>query len=225
MRFQSLLRPILLTLLLIAIAIAVILLLTTEKGQEILHNPHKYQQDVRAWSSAHRVLAPLVFTLTFIVFGVLALPIWWLQILAGAAFGLVGGILMSQIAYTIAALAAASVARYLLSDWFHKRVESHVVKLRALDEKLGRNGMLVVCVVRLSHFFPAGISNYAFGLLDISLRDLAIGTLLGGLPTAAAYAAVGSTQHPLRDWRYLTMLAAFNLIILAIVLARYLRSK
>src|SRR5450432_109753 len=221
MRSKSLVRPILLTLLILAIIVAAILLLCTDKGQEILHDPHRYQQQVHHWAAAHRIISPLIFIFAFVLFGVLALPIWWLQILAGAAFGLVGGIVMSQIAYTMAAIAAASIARFLLADWFQNRVESHVKKLKALDEKLGRNGLLVVCVVRLSHFFPAGISNYAFGLTTISLRDIVIGSFLGGIPTAAFYSAVGAAQHPLQDWRYITALALVNISIIAIVLARY----
>jgi uncharacterized membrane protein YdjX (TVP38/TMEM64 family) len=225
MRSQSLLRLILMTLLLLAIAVAATLLLSTEKGQEILHNPHRYQQNVRNWTQAHRIIGPLAFTVVFVIFGVLAMPLWWLCILAGAAFGLVGGVLMSQIAAALAAVAAASVSRFLMADWFHHRVESHVAKLKSLNEKLGRNGFLVVCVVRLSHFFPAGISNYAFGLTNMSLRDIALGTLIGGLPTAAFYAAVGTAMHPLSDWRYLAALAALNLLVVAIILVRYLRPR
>src|SRR5450432_2538445 len=113
MRSKSLVRQILLTLLILAIIVAAILLLFTDKGQEILHDPHRYQKEVGNWTAAHRFIAPLIFIFAFVLFGVLALPIWWLQILAGAAFGLIGGIVMSQIAYTIAAVAAASIARFL----------------------------------------------------------------------------------------------------------------
>ena len=225
MRSTSLLRLILFTLLLLAIAIAVTLLLTTEKGQEILHNPHRYQQDARNWTQAHRIIAPLVFTLVFVIFGVLALPLWWLQIIAGAAFGLIGGIAMSQIAATLAAVAAASVSRFLMAEWFHQHIESHLVRLKSLNEKLGRNGFLVVCIVRLSHFFPAGISNYAFGLSSMSMSDIALGTLLGGLPTATLYAAIGAALHPLNDWRYLAVLAILNLQVVSIILVRYLRPQ
>jgi uncharacterized membrane protein YdjX (TVP38/TMEM64 family) len=225
MRSTSRLRIILLMLLLIAIAVAVTLLLTTDRGQEILHNPHRYQQDVRNWTAAHRIIAPLAFTLVFVIFGVLALPLWWLCILSGVAFGLFGGIFMSQIAATLSAVAAASVSRFLLAEWFHQRIESHLVRLKSLNEKLGRNGFLVVCVVRLSHFFPAGISNYAFGLSPMSLSDIALGTLIGGLPTAAFYAAVGTSLHPLSDWRYLAVLAGLNLLVVGVILARYLRPQ
>jgi uncharacterized membrane protein YdjX (TVP38/TMEM64 family) len=225
MRSRSLLRLILFVLLLIAVIIATTLLLTTEKGQEILHNPHRYQQAARDWTHAHRLIAPLAFTLMFVIFGVLALPLWWLCILSGAAFGLVGGIVMSQIAAALAAIAAASVSRFLMAEWFHQRIESHVARLKSLNEKLGRNGFLVVCIVRLSHFFPAGISNYAFGLSNMSMSDIFFGTLLGGLPTATAYAALGAAQHPLRDWRYLTALAVLNLLVVAVILIRYLRQN
>ncbi|HEY1628567.1 MAG TPA: hypothetical protein VGF52_01840, partial [Tepidisphaeraceae bacterium] len=122
MRSQSPLRLILMTLLLLAIAVAATLLLSTEKGQEILHNPHHYQQNVRNWTQAHRIISPLAFTVVFVIFGVLAMPLWWLCILAGAAFGLVGGVLMSQIAAALAAVAAASVSRFLMANWFHHRV-------------------------------------------------------------------------------------------------------
>jgi uncharacterized membrane protein YdjX (TVP38/TMEM64 family) len=174
---------------------------------------------------SHRIIAPLVFVLLYVALGVLALPVWWLQILAGYGFGLAMGIVWSQLAATLAAVGAAAISRFLLWVWFHTRVESHAARLRALDEKMGHNGLLVVCGVRLAHFIPAGVSNYAFGLTRISLRDIAIGTLLGGTPTAASFVTVGAARHLLSDWRYLAAIAVLNVGLLGLLVVRYLRPE
>jgi uncharacterized membrane protein YdjX (TVP38/TMEM64 family) len=161
----------------------------------------------------------------FVILGTLALPVWWLQILAGYGFGLWLGILWSDVAATIAAVAAASISRFLLGEWFHTRIESHAARLRALDEKLGHNGLLVVCGVRLAHFIPAGISNYAFGVTTISIRDIAVGTLLGGTPTVATFVTIGAARHLVSDWRFLVAIATLNVLLLGMLVVRYLRPE
>jgi uncharacterized membrane protein YdjX (TVP38/TMEM64 family) len=216
---------ILLALLILAVFAGAWLLLGTETGQAFLHDPHHQGQAVREWVAQHRIIAPLVFVGVYLVFGVLALPVWWLHILAGYGFGLVMGIIWSEIAATMAAAATAAVSRFLLAEWFRRRIESQVSRLRTLDEKLGHNGLLVVCAVRLAHFMPSGLSNYAFGLTRISLLDVAIGTLLGGLPAIASLVTVGAARHLLTDWRYITAIAGVNIALMGLLLLRYLKPE
>ncbi len=225
MRSTSLIRAIVLVLLLLAIVTAAALLLGTEAGRQILRNPHHHGQSVKQWATAHQIVAPLVFVVVFTVVGILALPMWWLQILAGYGFGLAMGIVWSQLASTIAAVGAAALSRFLLANWFHTRIESHAARLRALDKRLGHNGLLVVVAVRLAHFLPAGLSNYAFGLTTISLTDVAVGTALGGIPAVATWVTIGAARHLLTDWRYLTALGLMNALLLLPLILRYLRPE
>jgi uncharacterized membrane protein YdjX (TVP38/TMEM64 family) len=222
---SRLVRRIALVLFILAIATAASLLLGTEKGRDILYNPHAHGKHVHEWVQKHPITAPLIYMGVFVVLGTLALPVWWLQILAGYGFGLWLGILWSDLAATVAAVGAASISRFLLGEWFHTRIESHAQRLRALDEKLGHNGLLVVCGVRLAHFIPAGMSNYAFGLTTISIRDVAIGTLLGGTPTVAVFVAIGSARHLTSHWHFWVGIGVLNILLVALLAARYLRPE
>lgn len=166
----------------------------------------------------HRLLAPLAFVGAYLLLSVLLLPIWWVQVLAGYCLGIVPGILVCEAGATIAAVTSVALSRWLAADWFHRRVETQLTRLRALDAKLGKNGLLVVMSVRLLHVVPFAISNYALGLLDVSLRDVALGTLIGGLTTNASYVAAGALgRHLLHEWWFMGGILALNLSAVAAI--------
>jgi uncharacterized membrane protein YdjX (TVP38/TMEM64 family) len=199
-------------------------LILTQRGQILLHNPRLFRGEVDAIVIRHPIASPFSYVVIYTVLGVLALPLWWLQILAGAAFGLPLAVLYTQIASTIGAVLAARFSHWLAADWFH-RLESQIVRLRSLDETFGKNGLLVVMAVRLSHVLPFGLSNYAFGLTTMRTRDIAWGTALGGLPAVCTYVAIGVGGHPLSDWRYLTGIVVLNTILIVPLVAQYLLKR
>jgi uncharacterized membrane protein YdjX (TVP38/TMEM64 family) len=221
----ALLRRILLIVFLIAMVTAAALLLFTQTGRDILHDPHRFGGDARRWVAAHPYTAPLVYMIVVVGLGVVAVPVWWLQILAGYCFGEMMGICWSLIALTVTATTAASFSRYVLGDWFHNRVESHVARLKALDEKLGHNGFLVVCAVRLVHVIPAGPANLAFGLSRISLPDVMFGTLAGAIPTVMIFVTAGAKPAALKSWNFWAIFASINIVLCGIVGLRYIRPK
>jgi uncharacterized membrane protein YdjX (TVP38/TMEM64 family) len=193
----------------------------TPSGQEFSEHPVR---NAHQWIERHRVIAPIIVIGLYILVTVLGiLPVWWIQVAAGFAFGTVKGVLWSDIGASAGALAAFTMSRWLAADWFHKKVESRMVKLRALDEKLGHNGFLVVMLVRLSHAAPFGLSNYMFGLLNITARDVALGTLLGGLPSITATVMLGHDRHSFSHPRFWIILGVMNVALLIPVLLRYLR--
>lgn len=213
----------LLIVLAVAAVIAASLLIGTERGREILHDPHKLGVAVQAWVKTHWLIAPLCLILIYTVLTMLSLPIWWLPIPAGYGFGLVMGIVWAQLSFTIAAVVTASVSRFLLADWFRARVDTHAGKIHTLVDKAGHNGLLVVCGVRMLHVVPAGLSNYVFGLTKISLLDVAIGTFIGGLPGGTLGVTFGAAGHLLHDWRYVTFLVILNIIPIAGLVLRYIK--
>lgn len=218
-----LLRKIVFILMLVALVIALVLLFGTEQGNELRKTPELHAKHMQAWVAMHPYLAPVVFIAGFVTIGVLGFPIWWVQVLGGYGFGLFFGILWSQIGATLSAMSAASVSRFVLADWFHQRVEKHIVRLDKLDRKLGHNGLLVVCMVRLSHFVPAGAANFAMGLTRISIRDVGLGTLIGGIPTSSLFVAFGASKELFYDWRFIAGIATVNILVLGGIVLRYLR--
>jgi uncharacterized membrane protein YdjX (TVP38/TMEM64 family) len=203
------------------IAAAAWMLFFTSRGQLLVKNPRALGQDVSGFVEEHPITAPVAYVAAYVVLGALALPVWWLQLLSGMAFGLPMGVIYSEIAATISALLAARFSHWLAADWFH-RVEDHMQKLKSLDETFGKNGLLVVMAVRLCHVLPFGLSNYAFGLTTMRASDIALGTVMGGLPAITVYVAMGTGGRPLTDWRFVTGLVFINAMLLVPLGVKYL---
>jgi uncharacterized membrane protein YdjX (TVP38/TMEM64 family) len=182
----------------------------------------RMHQDVRHWVHTHPIAAPLAFVGLYLLLSTLMLPVWWVQVLAGHFWGVFGGTVLCQLAASIAALAAVQTSKWIAGDWFHRRVESRARILKALDQRLGHNGFLVVMLTRLAHVVPFGPSNYAMGLIPIVPGAVFIGTLLGGIPTVAFYAACG--EGTVTDWRVLATIAGLNIALLVPPILYYRRT-
>src|SRR5438552_12604450 len=136
------------------IGIALALAFGTQRGRRFMTHPHQARAEVHLWVHDHRLVAAAVFVAVYIVVAMAGLPVWWLQILGGFSFGLGWGIFWCALSSTIAACCCFVLSRFVLRDWFEKRVESRMSKLHTLAETLGHNGLLTVMVIRLMHVMP-----------------------------------------------------------------------
>jgi uncharacterized membrane protein YdjX (TVP38/TMEM64 family) len=193
----------------------------TPTGNAIQGDPRQAAADVRSVVQAHSVGSVSVFLVGYVTFALFCLPVWWLQIFAGVAFGLWWGGGLCLIASAASAAVTAGLADWFAGDWFHARIESKRERLRWLDETLGHNGLLVVMSVRLAHVLPFGLSNIALGLSRVSTRDVLLGTLLGNVPAVAVYVGLGAGYHPLTNWRFDSAVGLINVILLVPLLLRY----
>jgi uncharacterized membrane protein YdjX (TVP38/TMEM64 family) len=218
-------RVMLVVFLLCLMAAATYGLFFTEAGQLLRDDPHLAGRHFRAWVEGHHLIAPAILLMLYVVFTLSLMPVWWLQILAGYGFGLWFGIAYSLVGATLAAVASYLMSRTLLADYVHTRFEAKHAKLRALDEKMGHNGLLIVMASRLMHFLPFGVSNYLFGISRITLMDVVLGTFLGNAPAIAFYVAVGAGLRPLRNWRFMVCLTVANIVLLVPVVLRYWRPQ
>ena len=216
-------RIVVLVLLIAAIVATAVLLLTSEQGRRALREPHVIGADFRAWVRAHSTVAPIVFVALYVTLALLMVPLWWLQVLAGYGFGLIAGVMWCQLGATIAAPAAAGISRWVAGEWFARHVESKMPRLRAVEEKLGHNGLLVVMAARVLHGMPFGLINYAFGLMRVPLIDVAVGTLIGGIATVTIYVAIGADHTLLANWRFIAIVVLIHLVILVPLVLRYLQ--
>ncbi|MDY7014823.1 MAG: TVP38/TMEM64 family protein, partial [Cyanobacteriota bacterium] len=91
---------------------------------------------------------------------------------------------------TAGATAAFLVGRYLARDWVAKKIEGNK-KFRAIDEAVGREGLKIVLLTRLSPVFPFNLLNYAYGITGVSLKDYVIGSV-GMIPGTIMYVYIGS---------------------------------
>jgi len=207
------------------LGVAVYLLFTTAVGAQLRTDPQLLADRARRLNFQYPLLCVAAFVLIYFFTSLAMLPVWWLQILGGAAFGLYETTALSVFTATVGSLASAGISRWVASDWLQSRVESRLKKLERIDQALGHNGLLVVFAVRLIHLLPFGICNYALGLTRISMRDIAVGTLLGSVPAVAMYVGIGAGYHPWRNGPFLAIVGGLNVLLLVPVALRYWSPK
>lgn len=122
---------------------------------------------------------------------VLALPAIPLTMTAGAIFGTVPGTCVVSVAATIASTVAFLIARYVARDRVQQYAKHHP-KFAAIDKAIGKDGLRVVLLLRLSPLLPLAASNYLYGLTSVDLGSYVLGSWLGMLPGTAAYVAAGT---------------------------------
>jgi uncharacterized membrane protein YdjX (TVP38/TMEM64 family) len=64
-------------------------------------------------------------------------------------------------------------------------------KFAAIDNAVGREGLKIVLLTRLSPIFPFNLLNYAFGVTAVSLKDYFLGCV-GMIPGTIMYVYIGS---------------------------------
>jgi uncharacterized membrane protein YdjX (TVP38/TMEM64 family) len=197
----------------------------TELGHRLMEHPRHFAGELRSLTHRRPLLAFAVFIGVYLIASELVLPVWWLQVLGGMGFGLFYGTAICLVASSIGSVLAAVTSRWLAADFFHRKVEPKMQNLRKIDRMLGHNGFLVVMATRLTHFLPFGLTNYAFGILEIPLRDIFIGTILGGIPAAAFYVAVGAGYNPMRNWKFDLIVGGINVFLLIPLVLRYTKPE
>ncbi|HUL61371.1 MAG TPA: VTT domain-containing protein [Anaeromyxobacteraceae bacterium] len=121
----------------------------------------------------------------------LGLPVAPLTFAAGAAYGPTAGVLLAVPATTLSASVAFLAGRALVGR------DPEILargdgRLARLARAVGRAGFRVVLVLRLSFVAPFGLLNYALGASPCRFGDFVLGTLVGTLPIAVAYAWAGA---------------------------------
>ncbi len=143
------------------------------------------------WVQGQGVAGVLVFGATYIVATVLFVPGSILTLGAGFIYGVVWGTVTISIASTLGATAAFLVGRYVARDWIASKVAGNE-RFAAIDRAVGREGWKIVGLTRLSPIFPFNLSNYAYGLTKVSLRDFFFASWIGMLPGTVVFVYAGS---------------------------------
>lgn len=225
MRHVQVFRSIIFGLLVLTVAAATLFVIFDSRGQLLLKDPHRFGEHVRGWVHHHRAVAPACYIAVYIAVAVVGLPVWWLQVLSGYGFGIVQGVIFTQIAATISATCIFKLSHWLGADWFHEKLEGKVARLQKINASMGHNGLLIVLGTRLLHFLPFGLSNYLFGLSNITTMNVVIGTLLGNIPAATMYVTLGASPHLMKQGSYIALLVAINLVLLLPLGVRYLKPQ
>jgi uncharacterized membrane protein YdjX (TVP38/TMEM64 family) len=132
----------------------------------------------------------IAFIIIYILATVAFFPGSILTLGAGVVFGVVLGSFYVFIGATIGATAAFLVGRYLARGWVAEKIQGNN-KFQAIDEAVGKEGLKIVLLTRLSPIFPFTLLNYAYGVTGVSLKDYLIGCA-GMIPGTIMYVYIGS---------------------------------
>lgn len=136
-------------------------------------------------------LGMAAFSVVYVTATLLLLPALALTAGAGLAYGPVVGRLLVSPVSVIAATLAFLVGRTVGWRWVATRVEANP-RFAAVDAAVGRNGLRIVMLLRLSPVFPFSLLNYGLGLTKVRLRDFVLGSFIGMLPGTVLYVYLGS---------------------------------
>lgn len=152
----------------------------------------------------------LVFVLGYAALVLVPTPASLLTILGGVLFGVWWGAVLSWTGAVLGALGGWLIGRRAGRPAVDRLLGG---RLREADELLSRNGLVAVLTVRLVPLFPFTPVNYACGLVGVRWRDYVVGTGLGIVPGAVAYASLGASGAD--PWGIVVGVGA--LVVLAVV--------
>lgn len=142
------------------------------------------------WVDGLGVWGPVVFVAGYVAATVAFVPGLVLTMAAGAIFGLAQGTLLVFVGASLGATSAFLIARYLARDSIEKKLEAKP-RFSAIDRAVGREGLKVTLLLRLSPVFPFNLLNYALGLTKVRLLDYVV-ACVGMLPGTFLYVYLGS---------------------------------
>lgn len=165
----------------IAVALVVVVLLAREAGA--------YVPRFARWVEGLGLWGPVVFAAGYVVATVALIPGSALTLAAGAVFGLFEGTLYAFVAASLGASAAFLVGRYAARGLVEQRIAGSP-RFAAIDRAVGRQGLRIMLLLRLSPVFPFNFLNYGLGLTRVRFRDYLI-ACLGMLPGTLLYVYYG----------------------------------
>jgi pyruvate/2-oxoglutarate dehydrogenase complex dihydrolipoamide dehydrogenase (E3) component/uncharacterized membrane protein YdjX (TVP38/TMEM64 family) len=144
-----------------------------------------------AWIRDAGATGMAVFVVAYIVACILLLPGLILTLGAGFAYGVAVGVPLVWVSANLGAAVAFLLGRTLARERIAARVAGNA-RFAAIDRAVGREGLKIVLLTRLSPAFPFNLLNYAYGLTRVTFRDYLVGSLVGMIPGTAMYVYLGS---------------------------------
>ncbi|MEX5271268.1 TVP38/TMEM64 family protein [Kocuria sabuli] len=134
-----------------------------------------------------------------------------LSVSAGVLFGFSGGLLVVYAAAMLGATAAFWLGRALGREAVEKFTGTRVGRV---DEVLRRRGFVAVVGVRLVPVLPFTAINYSAGLTSVGWWPYFFGTLVGIVPGALSFVALGAYGLEL-EWPALVAVGVLGVLTLA----------
>jgi uncharacterized membrane protein YdjX (TVP38/TMEM64 family) len=160
-------------------------------GVLIYFDAHEQVMLLLKWLDAQGVWALLLFILIMALVVILLLPGVMFTTGAGFVFGVVEGSIGVVLGTALGATLAFFIARHLFGARAKRYLLAHT-KLKLFSDELTPQGWKIIMLTRLVPFFPFKLSNYFFGLTQISLRGFVGGSILGFIPFSVHNVYLGS---------------------------------
>ena len=154
-----------------------------------------YLPQFATWVDSVGLWGPLIFILGYVAATIAFVPGSVLSLAAGSVFGLERGVVYVFIAATLGASLAFLLSRYLARELIEKKLKEKP-KFSAIDKAVGREGLKVVLLLRLSPLFPFNLTNYALGLTNVRFVDYFVASI-GMLPGTLVYTYYGTVAADL----------------------------
>jgi len=140
-------------------------------------------------------LDPLLTAVTFsgfyIAATVLFVPGLFITMAAGVLFGPFKGFVIVSLASVTGASLAFLIGRHLVREWITRKMADSP-HFHAINEAIGREGAMIVFLLRLSPLFPYNLLNYGLGLTRVRFGSYFIASWIGMLPGTFMYVYLGS---------------------------------
>ena len=150
-----------------------------------------------AWVEGLGAAAVLVFIAGYVLFTVAMIPGSLLTIAAGIVFRWTGVVYAFGAAFVGAALAFL-VSRYFLRSRFEKRFTGDE-RFATIDRAIGKQGLKIAVLLRLSPAFPFVLLNYALGVTKVRFLHYNLASL-AMLPGTFLYVYLGTAFKSLNDF-------------------------
>lgn len=149
----------------------------------------QYVEGFVEWVQGLGAMAPVIFVVGYAFATVAFIPGSILSLAGGALFGVGWGLLYVMVGATVGSIAAFVAGRYFAREWVRRRIAGDA-RFEALDRSIGRQGLKLVLLVRLTPVMPYNLLNYALGLTRVRLAHFVVASV-GMIPGALLYVYSG----------------------------------
>lgn len=150
-------------------------------------------QDLRALLASWGPWAPAGYIALFALLPALFFPVAVLALAGGMCFGLWAGSLYTFVGAMLNCALMFFLARYVGRERIRAYVEARLSPLwkARLDRAAGREGFLLLVILRLIPAVPYNLINYTFGLTDMAPGAYMLASALGIIPGTLVFLNIG----------------------------------
>ncbi len=134
--------------------------------------------------------APVLYVGAYILISGFLVPSVVFKVFAGAAFGVVNGLIIASVAAAISSLIKFLLARYFFQDSFLKKIHENA-RLNAISHVIERDGWKMLIMLRNVPVVSGMFLNYICGVTKMRSFDFVTASFIGRLPQTFVLAYLG----------------------------------